>query len=227
VPQLKTLFLDAGGVLVFPNWQRVSETLARYGVAVSPDALIAAEPRAKFDIDQSIRHGDSTDGQRAWLYMELVLENAGITLSDATAVALRELRSYHAEHNLWEYVPADVVPALERMSTLGLTLVVVSNANGALHRAFDRVGLTRYFDCICDSYLEGVEKPDPRFFHIAMERSGAAAGTTMHVGDLYYVDVVGARNTGLRPMLIDPYELYRDYDSERVRSLDELVERLR
>jgi HAD superfamily hydrolase (TIGR01549 family) len=188
--------------------------------------LIAAEPRAKFDIDQSIRHGDSTDGQRAWLYMELVLENAGITLSDATAVALRELRSYHSEHNLWEYVPPDVVPALERMSTLGLKLVVVSNANGALHRAFDRVGLTRYFDCICDSHLEGVEKPDPRFFQIAMERSGATAGTTMHVGDLYYVDVVGARNTGLRPMLIDPYELYRDYDSERVRSLDELVERL-
>jgi HAD superfamily hydrolase (TIGR01549 family) len=226
VSQLQTLFLDAGGVLVFPNWQRVSETLARYGVAVSPDALIAAEPRAKFDIDQSIRHGDSTDAQRAWLYMELVLENAGITLSDATAVALRELRSYHAEHNLWEYVPADVVPALDRISALGLKLVVVSNANGALHRALDRVGLTRYFDCICDSHLEGVEKPDPRFFHIAMERSGATAGTTMHVGDLYYVDVVGARNTGLRPMLIDPYELYRDYDSERVRSLDELVERL-
>jgi HAD superfamily hydrolase (TIGR01549 family) len=226
VPQLQTLFLDAGGVLVFPNWQRVSKTLARYGVAVSPDSLMAAEPRAKFDIDQSIRHGDSTDAQRAWLYMELVLENAGITLSDASAAALRELRSYHSEHNLWEYVPADVVPALDRMSALGLKLVVVSNANGALHRMFDRVGLSRYFDCICDSHLEGVEKPDPRFFQIAMDRSGAAPGTTMHVGDLYYVDVVGARNTGLRPMLIDPYELYRDYDSDRVRSLDELVERL-
>jgi putative hydrolase of the HAD superfamily len=226
VAKLQTLFLDAGGVLVFPNWQRVSETLQRHGVVVSVDGLIAAEPKAKFDIDQSIRHGDSSDAQRAWLYMELVLENAGLTLSDATAAALRELRTYHAEHNLWEYVPSDVMPALERMSALGLKLVVVSNANGVLHQAFERVGLARYFDCICDSCVEGVEKPDPRFFQIAMQRSGAAAETTMHVGDLYYVDVVGARNSGLRQMLIDPYDLYTAYDSDRVRTLGELADRL-
>ena len=226
MPPLETLFLDAGGVLVFPNWERIRQTLARHGVEVSSAALKAAEPRAKFDIDQSIRTGSSTDAQRAWLYMELVLENAGLTLNDATAAALRDLRAYHAEHNLWEHVPADVEPALQRMSQLGLRLVVVSNANGVLHRMFDRVGLTRYFDCICDSCVEGVEKPDPRFFQIALDRSGARAETTMHVGDLYYVDVIGARNTGLRQMLIDPHDLYREYDADRVRSLDELAGRL-
>jgi len=223
VAPLETLFLDAGGVLVFPNWRRVSETLARHGVGVSPDALEAAEPRAKFAIDQSIRNGTSSDAQRAWAYMELVLENAGVTLSDATARALAELHAYHAEHNLWEYVPADVVPALDALSRLGLKLVVVSNANGALHRMFDRVGLTRYFHGICDSCVEGVEKPDPRFFQIALDRSGADVSTTMHVGDLYYVDVIGARNTGLSQMLIDPYDLYKDYDAERVRTLEDLV----
>ena len=224
--RLETLFLDAGGVLVFPNWTRVSETLGRHGVAVSADALQAAEPRAKFDIDQGIRDGNTTDAQRAWLYMELVLENAGIALDARTAAALEELRAYHAEHNLWEFVPADVVPALQRLSTLGLKLVVVSNANGVLHRAFDRLGLTQYFDCICDSCIEGVEKPDPRFFQIALDRSGSAAGSTMHVGDLYYVDVVGARASGLRAMLIDPFDLYKEYDADRVRTLDALVSRL-
>jgi HAD superfamily hydrolase (TIGR01509 family) len=226
VPQLQTLFLDAGGVLVFPNWTRVGEALARHGVEVSTDALIDAEPQAKFAIDQGIRSGTSTDAQRAWLYMELVLENAGVALSDATAAALSELRAYHAEHNLWEYVPADVEPALQRLAGLGLALVVVSNANGVLHRMFDRVGLTRYFAHICDSCIEGVEKPDPRFFQIALERSGATAESTMHVGDLYYVDVIGARRTGLRQMLIDPHDLYREYDADRVRTLDELADRL-
>ena len=212
---------------MFPNWQRVSETLGRHGLRVAPAALIEAEPRAKFDIDQAVRRGDSTDAQRAWLYMELVLENAGIRLDEATAAALSELRAYHAEHNLWEYVPGDVVPALEGLAALGLKLVVVSNANGALHRMFDRVGLTRHFHTICDSCVEGVEKPNPRFFQIAVERSGASVETTMHVGDLYHVDVVGARNSGLRPMLLDPHDLYWEYDAERVRSLDELAGRLR
>jgi HAD superfamily hydrolase (TIGR01509 family) len=223
---IETLFLDAGGVLVFPNWQRVAATLGRHGVAVHSGALIDAEPLAKFKIDQAVRRGDSTDAQRAWMFMELVFESAGLTLSEATAAALEELRAYHAEHNLWEHVPGDVIPALERLAALGLKLVVVSNANGALHRMFDRVGLTRHFHTICDSCLEGVEKPDPRFFQIALERSGASPETTMHVGDLYHVDVVGARNSGLRQMLIDPHDLYRDYDAERVRTLDELAQRI-
>jgi HAD superfamily hydrolase (TIGR01549 family) len=226
VDQLRTLFLDAGGVLVFPNWNRVADALRRHGITVSPDALAAAEPRVKFEIDQGIRHGTSTDAQRAWMYMERVLEIAGVTPGDAAAAAVRELHAYHAEHNLWESVPGDVVPALERLSALALQLVVVSNANGVLHRAFDRLGLTRYFHCICDSFLDGVEKPDPRFFQIALDRAGATAESTMHVGDLYYVDVAGARNSGIRPMLIDPLGLYQDYDVERVRTLDELADRL-
>jgi HAD superfamily hydrolase (TIGR01549 family) len=223
---LETLFLDAGGVLVFPNWNRVADALRRHGLTVSADALAAAEPRVKFEIDQGIRHGSSTDAQRMWMYMEMVLETAGVPPGEATAAAVGELHAYHAEHNLWESVPVDVLPALERLSRLGLKLVVVSNANGVLHRAFDRLGLTRYFHCICDSFVDGVEKPDPRFFQIALDRSGATAGSTMHVGDLYYVDVAGARNSGIRPMLIDPHGLYQDYDVDRVRTLDELADRL-
>ena len=213
-------------MLVFPNWNRAADALRRHGITVSPDALAAAEPRVKFEIDQGIRHGNSTDAQRAWMYMEMVLETAGVTPGEASTAAVRELRAYHAENNLWESVPGDVVPALERLSALPLKLVVVSNANGVLQRAFDRLGLTRYFQCICDSFLDGVEKPDPRFFQIALDRAGAAAESTMHVGDLYYVDVAGARNSGIRPMLIDPLGLYRDYDVDRVRTLDELADRL-
>ncbi len=36
---LQTVFLDAGGVLLFPNWTRVSTALAGHGVNVSADAL--------------------------------------------------------------------------------------------------------------------------------------------------------------------------------------------
>ena len=48
----------------------------------------------------------------------------------------------------------------------------------------------------------------------------------MHVGDLYHVDVAGARASGLQAMLLDPLGLYEGYDVERVRTLDELAGRL-
>ena len=220
---IQTVFLDAGGVLVNPNWSRVSETMGRHGVAVSAAVLAAAEPRAKKRLDTGETIQATNDQQRGWTYFNLVLTEAAIPLSDATAAALAELHVYHQTYNLWETVPDEVRPALAALRARGFRLVVLSNANGTLHRAFDRLGLTSAFDVIFDSHDEGVEKPDPRFFRIALERSGATAETTMHVGDLYHVDVVGARAAGLTPALLDVADLYPDCDCLRVRSLTELV----
>src|SRR5690349_4585979 len=103
---LKTVFLDAGGVLVYPNWTRVCDELARHGVEADPRALAAAEPRAKrtLDVDRTINA--TNDTSRGWLYFNLVLEAAGLARSDATDAALAELHVFHTTHNLWESVPA-------------------------------------------------------------------------------------------------------------------------
>jgi putative hydrolase of the HAD superfamily len=223
---VETLFLDAGGVLVFPNWSRISSVLAAHGVLVGAGALAAAEPRAKWTLDVGATSGALTDHQRGWRYFNLVLEGAGVPLTEHTDAALAELHAYHAVHNLWEDVPDDVVPALERLRGLGLKLVVISNANGTLHAVFGRLGLARHVDVLFDSFLEGVEKPDPRLFQIALARVGARAETTVHVGDIYHVDVVGARNASLRPVLLDPAGLYEGFDCPRVRSLDALADGL-
>ena len=79
---------------------------------------------------------------------------------------------------------------------------------------------------ICDSHFEGVEKPQPRFFEIVLERCGGKPDSTLHVGDLYHVDIVGARNTGLNALLIDRYDQYADFDVDRIRTLGELADRL-
>ena len=77
----------------------------------------------------------TNDQQRGWTYFNLVLTEAGVTLSDATAAALAELHVYHQAFNLWESVPEEVKPALAALRARGFKLVVVSNANGTLHRA--------------------------------------------------------------------------------------------
>jgi putative hydrolase of the HAD superfamily len=103
---------------------------------------------------------------------------------------------------------------------------VVSNANGTVQALFDRLELAAFFDAILDSAVEGVEKPDPRLFLLALERLGAAPREAVHVGDLYGVDVVGARAAGVRPVLLDEAGLYEDADCPRVRSLVGLADHL-
>jgi putative hydrolase of the HAD superfamily len=223
---LETVFLDAGGVLLFPNWTRITDALARQGISVEPSALAAAEPHARLVLDDHKVVGATTDASRGWLFFDLILERAGVTLSEATKAALAELHEYHVANNLWELVPDGVRPALTALRDRGLKLTIVSNANGTLRAHLARIGLDRYVDCVLDSCDEQVEKPDPRLFEIALDRSGARKESTIHVGDLYNIDIVGARNAGLRGVLLDETNLRPDADCPRVRSLAELVERI-
>jgi HAD superfamily hydrolase (TIGR01549 family) len=222
--RVDTVFLDAGGVFVFPNWERVAEALHRHGVNVAASRLAAAEPLAKRDLDTPARIRSSTDSARGWEYFNLVLAHAGVARSESTDAALAELHAYHSRFNLWEWVPDDVREGLDRLGALGLRIAVVSNSNGTLRQKLERLDLLRYFDLVIDSAVEGVEKPDPRIFHLALDRIGARAEATLHAGDFYHVDVVGARAAGLRAVLIDAADLYRDADCERFASLAELAD---
>lgn len=70
----------------------------------------------------------------------------------------------------------------------------------------------------------GKRKPDPAIFQFALEKLGVAPGEAVFVGDDARWDVSGARQVGMRAVLIDPsgtVELKNRV--ERIRSLDELI----
>ena len=90
---IQTVFLDAGDAPVNPSWPRISATLAHHGVQAGAAALAAAEPAAKKRIDTGETIKATNDRQRGWTYFNLVLTEAGISLSDGTAAALAELAS--------------------------------------------------------------------------------------------------------------------------------------
>jgi putative hydrolase of the HAD superfamily len=220
----ETIFLDAGGVLVWPNWGRIADVLGSRGITVTAAELAEVDPAVRRELDFSDELLAATDQRRGWRYFELILERNGIPLTNATESALSALRSYHDSANLWEYVPNFVQPTLRQLRQQGLRLVVVSNANGTLCKAFHRLGLDSLVDLIVDSAEVGIEKPDRRLFDIALARSGARRARTVHVGDFYNIDVVGARAAGLIPILVDEGGLYGSIDCIRVRSLAELPE---
>jgi len=148
----ETIFLDAGGTLVWPNLERVSETLRAYGIQVDAAALAASDPLVRRSLDEPHLIAAATDHRRGWNYFESVLVRAGVALTPAAQRALSRLEEYQRTTNLWESVPAFVAPALEELRRRGYKLVVVSNANGTVRRAFQRIGLFELVDIIVDSF---------------------------------------------------------------------------
>src|SRR5688572_6695039 len=119
---IQTVFLDAGGVLVNPNWARVSAALAAHGVTAPAARLADAEPHAKRRLDTGHTIQATNDEQRGWTYFNLVLTEAGVPLSPATAAALADLHAYHQQFNVWETVPDGVRPALAALRARGFQL---------------------------------------------------------------------------------------------------------
>jgi len=215
---ISTLLFDAGGTLVMPSFRRMADEYARDGVVVAPEALARGEALARlaYDRGEYVRlHADP------WLnFMHEIARLAEV--APAPVAAFERLRAYHDAENLWEEIIAGTEAALEELRGR-YRLGVISNANGTVKRVFARLGLARFFDVIVDSTEVGIEKPDVRIFELALDQMNARAADAAYVGDVFKVDVVGARGAGMRAILIDPHDFHAERACERVTSLAELA----
>jgi len=133
-----------------------------------------------------------------------------------------------SEHSLFAANAAtlydDTVPTLEHLRDKGFKLAIVSNWDTPLDPLIERLGITEYFDTITSSHDERVRsaKPDPHIFNYTLAAIEVSAEETVHVGDTYQADIVGAKNAGIRPILIDRNGTQTGRWHETIRSLSEL-----
>jgi HAD superfamily hydrolase (TIGR01549 family) len=180
----------------------------------------------KKELDHAPTIQATDDRGRGYVYFDRILERAGIPPGPATAEAIEELVSFNDREGAFDLVAPGAVEALRRLRGAACRLVVVSNSNGRVRRILRRTGLEPHLDLVLDSHEEGVEKPDPRIFEIALERARADRGATIHCGDIYHIDIAGARAAGLPAVLLDSAGLYGEADCPRVQSLPEFADRL-
>ena len=217
---ITTILFDAGGTLVFPSFERIGRELEADGFRADPAALARADASVRFGIDRPEVIAATDDNSRFRRYLVALAREIGIDQLPDPVFA--RLDAYHRVHNLWEDVPPGVPAALEMLRGR-FRLGLVSNSNGTVRAKLARLNLARFFETIVDSHEEGIEKPDPRIFHVALGHMGIAANETAYVGDLFYVDVVGALAAGLKPFLLDPHDLHAGRTVRRIRTLEELA----
>jgi putative hydrolase of the HAD superfamily len=231
--QINTLFLDVGNTLVSMNFKWIANELASLGIVCEAKTLQRAEAAARPRISVGLKHR-STEGKDAFsFYLETVLsclqcgvENDPYKIRAVAQRLAPLLRPAGQVERLWSTVIPGVFSSLKTLQEIGLKLVAVSNSDGTVEDILIRLGLRPYFSAVYDSRLVGFEKPDPRIFQYAINDSNADPSNTLHVGDLYGIDVVGARAAGLHAVLIDPFGDWSNVDCERVRDLSELADRL-
>ncbi len=161
-------------------------------------------------------------GDRWKEFFTFWLEYVGASAHDIPSM-LKLIHEHHHRVHLWNYVEPTARETFVWLRAHNYRMAVVSNADGKVERMLKHLLLADFFECIIDSQIVGVEKPDPTIFRLALERMQLAPETCLYVGDNYDRDVIGARGAGVTPVLIDPYEVVVEQDVLRIKMLVELT----
>jgi len=226
------VLLDVGGVFHIPDHDLIADALARADVRANRDLLDLAHYTAALAV--GIEH----DGELPWrsFWPEYVRTYATTCEvgTDRLDDAIDHLGTAFTTMAPWSRIVPGSREGLAELADTNVTLGVVSNADGTTAERLAREEVLQVgpgpgveIATLIDSGVVGISKPDPRIFQLALDALGLGPDDVIYVGDTPAIDVVGARRAGIRPVVMDPFELCLDAQFDRVSSLSELAARVR
>jgi FMN phosphatase YigB (HAD superfamily) len=215
---------DCAGTLLRldpPSEQIFREAAAELGLDIAMADVARAYQIVNFAIQ--IKSSElTTKAKREEFY-------AGFNRSLCAALGID--RSYDRLHPLLlsrfaarrHWVPFD--DAAGALAAVGARVPVHALANWDRHldQVLARAGLRHLIGDAASSEQLGAEKPARACFDAFLERNALDASRVVYVGNEYVADVVGAREAGLTPILVDRGNLLPYADCLRVQSLRELT----
>jgi HAD superfamily hydrolase (TIGR01549 family) len=205
---VKVIFFDVGGTLVYSNLAHVDllhQALVVVGYKVTREEVVRSNDHARQAVARRRRRHASginvNEASRMWLdhlAENLDLDLQGADLERKLAAAMREVEARDPE-----VVDPDAVSLLSTLKGRGYLLGVISNWAADLPEYLAQRHLAGYFSAIIASEAVGTAKPHREIFLRGLAAMDVGPQHALHVGDDYWADVVGARDIGIRPVLLD------------------------
>lgn len=229
---VKAVFFDWFNTLVNYNPSREAlyiDAFRKYGIELPLKAVLRGVLSAdKYCINENAKLPLSMRSPAEQLkvyssYPKVILEEAGIKAEpDLPLKIIKDVRG-QAEKTTFVLFD-DVLPVLQTLSQKKIVLGILTNATRKALSVYRELGLEPYLSVVITSEEVGAEKPKSPIFQEALKRAGVNASEAIHVGDQYDIDIVGARQIGIKPVLIDRNDIFPEAsDCVRISTLRDLV----
>jgi len=100
--------------------------------------------------------------------------------------------------NLWRKPIPGMFELVESLAARGVPVGIISNSEGYLAELLAELDWSAPFRVVADSGRLGFEKPGARIFEYTADELGVSVSETLHVGDAWEADVIGATAAGAR-----------------------------
>jgi putative hydrolase of the HAD superfamily len=228
--EIKAVFFDLYGTLAGfdpPRDEIQARAAAVFGFEVTKQGIDAGYHLAdEFMTGQNATRPVRTlNADEQWAFFsrfeQLILQGAGHDVDLATAAEVwGEVRKQEYRLALFP----DVIDGLDRLRSRRLIVAAISNINQSAQKLCEEMKLTGHVDFATTSGETGFEKPDPRIFEAALRKARVTASEALFIGDQLESDIYGAENAGLRPILMDRFNGYPNYDKHpRVTDMESTI----
>ncbi|HEX7735048.1 MAG TPA: HAD family hydrolase [Ktedonobacteraceae bacterium] len=210
---IRTIFFDVGFTLLYSHpsdfeiCRRVCERLGFYLRQQDLETSWVEAEEFFLRYMRANRHVWASDAAIREFWTAYYMRMLRPLVKDRNEALLYELaqmitREYDS-HTSWQMYP-DVLPTLQALRASNkYTLGAISDWSRSLGPIFQRLHLNTYFDCLLISSVTGHAKPSTILYETALERANTVADYSIHIGDSYTLDVLGARAAGIIPVLLD------------------------
>lgn len=222
------MLFDAGETLVHPApsfAELFAAILLREGHVRDPAEVVAASEAVYERFSQAARDLElwTTSADRSRVFWLDVYGRMLTALDLPSGDGLRDVL-YREFTDLANYALfGDVVPALDALDRAGVAAAIVSNFEAWLDDLLVHLGVRDRFPVRVISGFEGLEKPDPAIYRLALDRAGVGPHEAAFVGDNPEFDVEPAAALGITPVLVDRRGRHAEFRGLRITDLRELA----
>ncbi len=193
---VSTLFFDFGGVFTYSPFSAVDAIGVQQG----------AEPGQFTEIMFGPYH---IDGDHPWHR----LERGELTMDDARLEILELGKEFELEVDLYEVfasLPRDgglrtkLVDKVTQLKAAAVPMAIITNNVRELSSSWRSLfAVEELFQEIIDSSFEGVRKPNPAIFELALERMGGVSPEKSLFLDDHPANIAAARALGMQTILVE------------------------
>ncbi|MFH0869907.1 MAG: HAD family hydrolase [archaeon] len=97
----------------------------------------------------------------------------------------------------------DTIETLDYLKSKKIKIGLIANTTPSITRVIEKYNLEKYFTANAFSYEEGLLKSDAEMYHRMVEKMKLKPEEVVVIGDSVPSDVIGARNAGLKSILLD------------------------